>query len=110
MASGVVSAARMINSATPRLRVLVAVNVVSIAQGALFAKHSICLRQIDFFSGLLHTFVGSLLGLAVVGSLLEEIQQLLGEGLVGHGPCGGGFGGHGFEFRNVVVRAEVCVV
>lgn len=42
--------------------------------------------------------VGSLLQLAVVRGLLDEIENLLGEGLVGDGPCGG-FGGH---FEGVV--------
>ena len=37
--------------------------------------------------------VGTLLELAVVAGLLHKVEDLLGEGLVGDGPCGG-FGGH----------------
>jgi hypothetical protein len=37
--------------------------------------------------------VGTLLELAVVAGLLHKVEDLLGESLVGDGPCGG-FGGH----------------
>ena len=37
--------------------------------------------------------VGTLLELAVVAGLLHKVEDLLGEGLVGDGPCGG-LGGH----------------
>lgn len=37
--------------------------------------------------------VGALLQLAVVAGLLHEVEDLLGEGLVGDRPCGG-LGGH----------------
>lgn len=37
--------------------------------------------------------VGTLLQLAVVAGLLHEVEDLLGESLVGDGPCGG-LGGH----------------
>lgn len=46
--------------------------------------------------------VGTLLQLAVVAGLLHEVEDLLGESLVGDGPCGG-FGRHvagGCWYRN----------
>lgn len=40
----------------------------------------------------LGSLVGTLLQLAVVGSLLDEVEDLLAESLVGLGPCGAGVG------------------
>jgi hypothetical protein len=42
----------------------------------------------------LRSLVGALLKLAVVCSLLDEVEDLLGEGLVGLGPCCGVVFGH----------------
>jgi hypothetical protein len=41
-----------------------------------------------------YTFVGTFLQLAVVGSLLDNVEDFLSEGLVGNGPSSGLSVGH----------------
>jgi hypothetical protein len=76
----------MTTSAIPRLRVLVA----SLAPFFLFV-------MLVFMSiGNLHLQeeLRETVQLTVVSGLLDKVQDLLGEGLVGLGPCGGGVVGH----------------
>lgn len=97
IASGEVSAARIINSETPRFKVLVAVG------------KEIRYHLDDLLSRAMHTLVGALLELSVVmsvklygaymsrsiknlpvvASLLHQVEQLSAEGTVGDRPSGG---------------------
>lgn len=67
--SGVVSAARITSSEVPRLSVLVVYLLVA--------------TRTDRKST---NLVSTLLELAVVGGALDEVEELLGESLVGDGP------------------------
>lgn len=53
---------------------------------------------VESFGGL----VGALLQLAVVGGLLDEVEDFLAEGLVGLGPCSAGVGHRRYLFAEVV--------
>lgn len=66
------SAARMMISEEPRLRVLVAGGAVSIRRGG--------------WDGGARTFVCALLQHPIVTGLLDQVEDGLGEGLVGEGP------------------------
>ena len=51
-----------------------------------------------------HTLVGTLLQLAVVRSLLNEVEQVLGKGLVGEGP---GYKIH--QYVAIKARMTMCL-
>lgn len=80
MGRGVVSAARMTISETPRFRVSVSCEV---SIGAYELKGT-------WEEKLTSALVGALLKLAVVAGLLDKVQERLGESLVGDGPSGAG--------------------
>lgn len=80
MARGEVSAARTRISAVPRLRVLVAVSHhISLTAQVKINKSKTWLQNGN-------TFVCAFLELAIVGRLLDEIKDVLGQSLVGNRP------------------------
>lgn len=62
----------MISSEVPRLRVLVAKDISYILEGMVERERN--------------TLVGALLQLAIVRCLLDEIEQLGGQGFISNGP------------------------
>lgn len=94
MASGEVSAARTITSATPRFRVFVA-SLAPLRTQSEPVRAQIYTRGFAVRVMLGPGMEDSLLELPVVGALLDEVQNLLREGGVGDGPGGGSvLGGH----------------
>lgn len=91
MARGEVSAARTISSAVPRLSVLVAVEVSQLWVEVLGRGTINCaLEEGDNSEGkeeILFTFIGALFQLAIIRSLLDNVEDLLRKGFIGNRPC-----------------------
>ena len=83
MAKGAVSAARTRISAVPRLSVLVAIRQVSAIENVMHRRPgSYCVEGVRRRC----TFICAFLQLAIMGSLLHKIQDVLSEGFISDRP------------------------